>query len=162
MRLFTRGLAVTVPPPAHALHSVALWPQVYHRLAQGEGSIWIASCDLYNLENAYKELDDYGQVIADYNKVVELNPETAYVYIRRGSAYQELGDYERAIADYTEAIRLDPDNARAYEGRGWSYRDQGDTNAARADWERAIELYEAQGQPYSAELVRSLLSLLEN
>jgi len=111
---------------------------------------------------AYRLMGDYERAIADYTEAIRIDPDYAVAYHNRGIAYCLMDDYERAVADYTEAIRLDPDNAVAYGNRGYAYRTQGNLSAARADWERAIELYEAQGQPDSAELVRSLLSSLEN
>jgi len=109
----------------------------------------------------YTGLGDYERAIADYTEAIRLAPEFAVAYNNRGYAYDNLGNYEQAIADYTEAIRLNPENAAAYTNRGHAYKAQGDLIATRADWERAVELYEAQGQPGSADLVRSLLSSLD-
>jgi tetratricopeptide (TPR) repeat protein len=42
--------------------------------------------------------------IADYSKVVELNPEYRYVYENRGDLYAAVGDEDRAAEDYTKII----------------------------------------------------------
>jgi len=74
----------------------------------------------------------FQDAIGQYDRAIELNPNLAEVYYRRGNAYRLLamsqrpneGDgaavlsYERAIADYDETLRLDPDLSWAYYMRG--------------------------------------------
>ena len=54
-------------------------------------------------------MSDYGQVIADLNKAIELDPDYARAYNNRGIAYTDQGDYARAIADLNKAIELNHD-----------------------------------------------------
>ena len=48
--------------------------------------------------------NNFTQAIADYNKVIELNPQDATVYYNRGLAYDKQGNIDQAIADFTQAI----------------------------------------------------------
>jgi tetratricopeptide (TPR) repeat protein len=58
----------------------------------------------YNRANLYRELNNHQQAIADYSKVVALNPEHRYVYENRGDVYAALGDEDQASEDYTKII----------------------------------------------------------
>jgi tetratricopeptide (TPR) repeat protein len=59
--------------------------------------------------------------VAEYNKAIELDPESAEAYYRRGMSYDSLGEFECAVEDYTEAIRLDPDYPEAYSFRATAH-----------------------------------------
>tara|TARA_B100001971_G_scaffold214445_1_gene251988 strand:- start:11338 stop:11724 length:387 start_codon:yes stop_codon:yes gene_type:complete len=59
--------------------------------------------------------------IAQYDKAIEADSESAPSYLNRGNAYDLLGQVERAIKDYDEAIRIDPEFALAYMSRGIAF-----------------------------------------
>ena len=63
----------------------------------------------------------YEEAIAYLDKAIQLAPDDAGAYLKRGVSYKELGEYQNAINDYTMAIQIDPDYADAYNGRGISY-----------------------------------------
>ena len=52
--------------------------------------------------------------IQDYDKAIELNPNSAYAYNNRGYAKFQLQEDYQAIEDYDKAIELDPNYAQAY------------------------------------------------
>jgi tetratricopeptide (TPR) repeat protein len=79
---------------------------------------------------------DYDSAIADYSKVIQLNPKDYAAFNNRGLAYMDgKKDYNRAIADYSEAIRLDPKYPRALYNRGNAYKN------GKKDYDRAIADY---------------------
>ncbi|MBI4833378.1 MAG: tetratricopeptide repeat protein [Planctomycetes bacterium] len=49
------------------------------------------------------------EALADFTKVLELDPEDAEVYIKRGSIKETMGDFPGAVEDYEESIRLRPE-----------------------------------------------------
>jgi len=57
-------------------------------------------------------LGNYNQAIADYDKVIELDPKDSETYINRGRTYYYLGNYNQAIADYDKVIEFDPKRFR--------------------------------------------------
>ena len=73
----------------------------------------------------------YDEAIADFDKVIELNPENTYAYYNRGLAKFRLGDlesekgnteksrrlYEGGIEDSTQAIKRTPEDTNAYHNR---------------------------------------------
>ena len=76
----------------------------------------------------------------EYDKAIELNPNHADAYYKRGDVYDEMGEYGKAIADYNKAIELDPNHALAYYNRGCAYGEIGEYEKAIADYNKAIEL----------------------
>jgi tetratricopeptide (TPR) repeat protein len=90
--------------------------------------------------NAYHDRREYDRAIADYTKIIEINPTDAVAYNNRGIAYRAKGDNDSAIADHTRAIKIDPELSSAYNSRGIAHRAKGDNDSAIADHTRAIEI----------------------
>ena len=67
-------------------------------------------------------------VLADYDKLVEIDPKTYYV--ERGDYLRGRKDYLAAIADYSKAIAAGDTSKQLYEKRVAIYRDMGDFIAA--------------------------------
>ena len=82
----------------------------------------------------------YDDAIADYDKVIALNPNIATAYTNRGVAYRKKGEVDRAIADYDKAIALDPEDAAAYFNRGLAHESKGEVDRAIADFRKALEI----------------------
>lgn len=83
--------------------------------------------DTPSTENDYIEAiqskidrNDYGGIITDCNKVLELNPKNEKAYKYRGYAKAGLENYEDAIGDYNKAIEIDSTDAIAFCFRGVS------------------------------------------
>ena len=116
----------------------------------------------------------YDEAIADFNKVIELNPENTHAYYNRGLAKFRLGDiesekgntekarqlYEAGIADSTQAIKRTPEDANAYHNRaGGKFRlAQLETAIPKVqqyyqdaidDWTQVITLNPELSDPYS-------------
>jgi tetratricopeptide (TPR) repeat protein len=66
-----------------------------------------------NRGNAYHSKGDYDRAIADYNKVIELNPKHAEAYNNRGATHEKKQDHRKAIADYRAALSIDPSSQGA-------------------------------------------------
>ena len=92
------------------------------------------------IENHSFMRDKYGRTAADYDKLVELDPNNADAYYERGDFYYETDEYNKAIADYSKAIQLNPNYADAYYNRGCAYGETSEYDKAIADYNKAIEL----------------------
>jgi tetratricopeptide (TPR) repeat protein len=111
----------------------------------------------YHRGAAHWRKSDYDRAIADENKAIEIDPNYANAYMRRGGAsYGGKGDLDRAIADESKAIEIDPENVRAYNNRGVHRQGKGDVAGAIADASRAIVInpefagaYLARGDAYA-------------
>ncbi len=88
-------------------------------------------------QTAHKE---YAEVIADFDKVIELSPRTAVAFYNKGNILLELNDYTSALSVFNKAIELKPDMGEAYYNRGYVYLKLGNKEAGLADLSKAGEL----------------------
>jgi tetratricopeptide (TPR) repeat protein len=102
--------------------------------------------------------------IEDFNRAVQLSPETASVYNNRGIVLLALGLTGEAIKDFDRAIALAPGYAAAYNNRAGAYVRLDQTGEAIQDYTKAITLapsstaplagrgraFLMQGRPYAA------------
>ena len=65
--------------------------------------------------------------------MVELSPQTPYIYNNRGLVYKDLRQFDNAMADFSKAIELQPDNS--------IYANRGDIYIAINEYEKAVEEY---------------------
>ena len=59
--------------------------------------------------------EKYRDALTEVNTAIELNPNLAIAYGRRGSIYYRLGDNRRATLNWNVALQLDPDFTEIYE-----------------------------------------------
>jgi Tfp pilus assembly protein PilF len=57
----------------------------------------------------------YRVALSEVNIAIELNPNLAIAYGRRGSIYYKLGDTRRATLNWNVALQLDPEFTEIYE-----------------------------------------------
>ena len=58
---------------------------------------------------------DYRTSLSEVNMAIELNPNLAIAYGRRGSIYYQLGDSRRATLNWNVALQLDPEFREIYD-----------------------------------------------
>ena len=59
--------------------------------------------------------EEYRIALSEVNIALELNPNLAIAYGRRGSIYYKLGDSRRATLNWNVALQLDPEFSEIYE-----------------------------------------------
>jgi tetratricopeptide (TPR) repeat protein len=89
---------------------------------------------------ALRERNQPERALSDFNRALDLAPNTAATYSQRGLTYLRLKDFDRAVADYNKAIELSPRSAAFINDSGVAYMDLKDYKRAIADFDRAIEL----------------------
>jgi len=82
----------------------------------------------------------YDQIIQDYDKVIQINPDFVFAYYNRANIRCNQKAYREALADYTEAINRNPQFAEAYYNRGLTRLSLGYTADGIADLSKAGEL----------------------
>jgi tetratricopeptide (TPR) repeat protein len=89
---------------------------------------------------AYISRDQLTCAIADFDRVLELDPVSVGALLLRGIAFSGLGEHRRAIADLNHALELDGGNILAYVHRGIAYRELKENKRAIADFDHALGL----------------------
>jgi TonB family protein len=93
-----------------------------------------------NRANAHFVKGAYDLALADYNKVIELNPKDAATYFSRAMAYYNKKSYDLAIVDYDKAIELSPKDSFSYFKRAELYEQKGNLQKAISDYQKTVEL----------------------
>ena len=83
--------------------------------------------------------------MSDYTQAIDLDPDLAIAYYRRGFIHYLVKNYARAIGDYDRAIELNPADARSYSSRGFVYRTLACEPEALLDLQQAAKLFQEQG-----------------
>ena len=89
----------------------------------------------------YQAGDAHG-AIEDFNQALQLNPNLAEAYHRRGNARTNLRNYQRA-KDFQKAADIfieQEKNAEAYLSQGNAHYFQGNTQEAIENYTRAVEI----------------------
>jgi tetratricopeptide (TPR) repeat protein len=108
--------------------------------------------------SAYCHKGEHEKALADYDRMVALEPHHPDGWSNRGNLYHELGEYDKAIADYTQCIPLSPKGYGTYwSSRGISYYEKGDLDSALADLAKAIECWSEPEYADWALLYRGLV-----
>ena len=94
----------------------------------------------YRRAEAYRGLEKYEKAIADYDRVLRLDPSDSVAYRSRAVAYEGLGQTERAIEDYDRRLGSEPSDVVALVLRGAAFRKLGQFDRTLIDWEKSVEL----------------------
>jgi len=103
---------------------------------------------------------DYKGAIADYTKVIRINPKFTNIYNLRADAKMLSGDYKGAIADLTEAIRINPKDTNALQSRGVIKATFGDKQGGIKDLREAERRYQKEGK--STNNIRIIIKTIED
>lgn len=82
----------------------------------------------------------YEQAVADFQRVIELQPNNADAYRRLGMVYSNTNQLEEAVAAFRRAIAVQPQNFRNYRELGTFYMDRDNYAEAIPFYKRMIEL----------------------
>ncbi len=100
--------------------------------------------------SVYFQTNRYDLAIADFTKLIELNPGYAGAYNGRGTVYFQTNRYDLAIADFTKLIELNPGSVEAYMMRGMIYLITKQYDPAVKDFTKFIELAGEVGEAYNS------------
>lgn len=89
--------------------------------------------------NAYKELKDAKNAMADYNKCIELNPQNEIAYSNRGLLKGILGDLSGGFQDCINSLKIN-ETSVAYYNLGWICFEQEDYEQAERAFSEALKL----------------------
>jgi tetratricopeptide (TPR) repeat protein len=86
------------------------------------------------------DLDEPEGAIADYTRVIQINPKHDVAYNNRGLMRYEMGNREGAIADFNRAILVNSGNSIAYCNRGVVRSEMGNLMGAVEDFSDAVQV----------------------
>jgi hypothetical protein len=86
------------------------------------------------------ETENYEQIITDYTRAIELEPEFDLAYLYRGITFLEGDQEDLARADLETALELDPQLTEAYRALARLAEQEGDLQAALEYIEESIRL----------------------
>jgi len=146
----------------------ALWDE--HELIRGIAEqsvwgIWLRSDDpvadpLFQTGIQLINEDKPDDAIAKFNQVIELKPDFAEAWNRRGNAYAARGDEARALADYEHTLALNPYQFGTMESCGEIWMLRSNYRKAADYFRRALDLNPNLSEAVNA--LRSLEAKLEN
>ena len=90
---------------------------------------------LHSFPPAYLELKQFEQAIADYDKILALDPKDAEIYNYRGVSKMQLGDTSGAIEDFSKAV--DYEGHTAFDVPG--HENRADAYMKTQQWDLAIQ-----------------------
>ena len=96
--------------------------------------------DYFNNGHSKHKLGDYVGAIEEYNKAIELSPDSANIYYNRATSFYLLKLYYGAIKDCDKAIELNPDLGDAYLMRGSAKYQSNEFTGACDDWKKSYNL----------------------
>jgi tetratricopeptide (TPR) repeat protein len=89
-------------------------------------------------------LDDLTGAIEDFDRAIELAPNSADAYNARGNVNAMAGNPAQSIRDFNRAIRCNRNFADAYYNRAIGRHDLGDRQGAKVDFHQAAKLFQQQ------------------
>ena len=82
----------------------------------------------------------YDRAIADFDRVLEIEPDNIEALVSRGDAFSQIGDMGRAMVDLNRAVALAPDNPTVLLTRGQVESRRGNPAGAARDYEAALKV----------------------
>ena len=93
-----------------------------------------------SLAMANNQMKNYGEAIAEYNKVIELDPLDKSTYNLLAYNYDEIGRYDEAIRSINKYIELAPGEANPYDSRADIYAHHAEVDKAVESYEKALQI----------------------
>jgi tetratricopeptide (TPR) repeat protein len=94
----------------------------------------------FNRGSAYLGKGDLEHAVADYARVIQIDPAYSPAYYHRGIAYERTEQYDQAIADFSKAVAINPRYGGALDARARVYLKTDQRMLALRDAERAVSL----------------------
>ncbi len=118
---------------AYWRNSESLWT---HTLACTSGN-YVAH---YNLGYALFQKGSVDEAMVQYQKALQINPDSAEAHNNLGNALLQKGNVDEAIAQYQKALEVKPDYAEAHYNLGNALLQKGNVDEAMAQYQKALEV----------------------
>ncbi|MGD3107716.1 tetratricopeptide repeat protein [Streptomyces sp. YGL11-2] len=88
----------------------------------------------------HRQAESWEQAFTDFDRCLQLTPDSVPALIGRGLTHRYLRSFERAAEDYTRALEIAPDSLEALSQLGEAHRLMGRFEAAMPHFDRALEI----------------------
>lgn len=126
------------------LHDYELTISDLSQLLERKPSSWQVWQLTEALAEAHVHLGQAERVIAEYSRIIEIDPKNVSAHIGRAALYTRTKQHAKAIGDYRKVIELKPADPITYNGLAWIYimgpTDLRSPEAALPLAQKAIEL----------------------
>ena len=115
----------------------------------------VPAAESYRLFDVASDLTGKGQLeagIAEWNKVLEMDPRNAKAHNNLGVALLRQGDLAAGMAHFQQAVEIDPDYSDAQNDLGMALLREEKVDEALPHLQRAMELHPANAKIYEAYL----------
>ena len=85
------------------------------------------------------EKGELSESLAELNRILEEDPDSAQAYYYRGRTYQKMNKPDLARDDLLASIELDPNNVAALEVTGWLYLQRKDYSESIRYYSKVVE-----------------------
>jgi tetratricopeptide (TPR) repeat protein len=103
----------------------------------------------FNRAAAYERKGEFEKALADYNKVLQLEPQYLLAHYGRGVSYLRKGELVAAKSAFDNALALNPEFIEALYSRGIVHFDLGMLDKATVDFDATIALNAAHAAAFS-------------
>ena len=97
-----------------------------------------------------ENLEQYEQAIADYEKALEVQPDSHEAWFSKGVAFSQLKFYQQAIVAYERAIEIKPDDKFTIINLGLVKYEMGKIDEAIEHWQAALQINNKLVEPQLA------------
>lgn len=71
----------------------------------------------FHKSRIYEEMSEYDNMIACYDKCIEINPDLDIIWNKKGTYFLNHGDVDKALIHFDKAIKINPNNVSYWENR---------------------------------------------
>ncbi len=143
-------------PEAYHMRAIVLWKQgdLDRAIVDWEKALEIAPGDWAALDGVVQAMvpvlvirgknrihdNNLKGALSDFDRALELHPDTIRALSDRGFLYFKKGLYRKAVADYSRLVELEPKNHMAWYNLGFNREKIKDPDGAITAYTRAIEV----------------------
>ncbi len=111
--------------------SITLWSDALEKYPK-ESLIYV------NRGRGYSERGQYLMALNDYDRAINLDPQSEKAYNNRGVIYGKQGYDEKALSDFDQVIFMNPENSQAFNNKGMIYYMRQQYHQALQQFDQAI------------------------
>ena len=110
----------------------------------------------------YSERQNHEEAFTAYNSIVQVFPQHAFAWNRRGLAAFNLEDFDEALSSFERATESQPVNGFFYESLAWTHMCRGEFGQAAESAKTASLMYNREGESALYPLLIAYFAYVES